>query len=106
MADGILLRDQCPKARQAYANLWAIHHTAQPGGVLVLEDVDEFIKPFLVEALRRHPHLRLGMIAMQTFSLLLKEGHQELWAGVAGVTARNQDRVNARQLFENLAPFL
>src|SRR5262245_27358598 len=43
---------------------------------------------------------------MEVLGLLFQQRHQKFRLRVAGVAAGDQDRVNARQLFEDLAPFI
>ena len=60
----------------------------------------------LVEALRRHPHLRLRVVLAQVRGLLFEQREQVPRLGVARVAAGDEHGVDARQLREHLAPLL
>ena len=82
-----------------------MHDPAEPLG-LAGDDLEELVVPLLVEALRRDPHLGLGVVAAEDLGLLLQEGHEVLRLGVAGVAAGDEDGVDAREPPEDLAPLL
>ena len=69
MTDRIFSRNGAAQLQQARADLRAIDNPAEPGRLFVLQNADELVEPLLIEALRRDPHLRFGMIAMQVVRL-------------------------------------
>ena len=56
--------------------------------------------------LRRDPHLRLGVKAMQVGRLFFQERQEDRRVGVAGVAAGDEDGVDPRQLLEDVGPFV
>ncbi len=90
---------------EAQANLRAVHNAGEPRR-LVLEDGEKLVHPRAGEALRRDPHLRLRVILLEVRGLLFQQGHQLGRLRVTGVAAGDEDGIDARQLLENLAPFL
>ena len=104
-ADAVALRHVRAQHRQAVAHLRAEDDAGQPCR-LGLEDRVELVHPGLREALRRHPHLRLRVELAQAGGLPLEQRHQVLRLRVPGIAARDEDRVDARQLREDFRPFL
>jgi len=79
----------------------------EPGlRVGIFENVEEHIHPGFIEALRRHPHLRFGMEAVDVLLLLFEQRHQQLWLCVSGIAAGDKDGVDAGQSLEHISPFL
>ena len=104
-SDRVARGDGRPQFRQAHPDLRAVHDPAEPLG-LAGDDLEELVEPLPVEALRRDPHLRLGVVAAEDLGLLLQQGHEVLRLACAGVAAGDEDGVDARQLPEDLAPLL
>ena len=104
IADRVRRRNRLPQLGQAHANLRAVDNTAQPGG-LGSQDRQELVEPRLREALGRDPHLGVRMKSLEVGCLLFQEGHEWARAGVPGVAAGHEDRVDSRQLLEDLGPF-
>ena len=105
VADGVARGHGGAQAGERDADLRSEDHAGEPGGLPVAQDGQELVEPRLVEALRRDPHLRARMVAMQDFGLLVEQGHQVFGRGVAGIAAGHEDGIDARQLAEDLAPF-
>ncbi len=104
--DGVFLGNRRPQLRQGDANLRAVDDSAQPVRLLRLQIDQKRIEPFLIETLRRDPHLGVGMVAMQVGRLLFEKGKQDIGVGVTGVAAGNENRVDPRQLAEDVPPFV
>ena len=93
-ADAVPLRHVRAQHGQAVAHLRPEDDPGQPRG-LGLEDAVELVHPRLREALRRHPHLRRRVVLVKARRLPLEQRHQVLGLRVAGIAARDEDRVQA-----------
>src|SRR5436853_2738254 len=106
MANGILLRHRSAQLGKINADLRAENNSAEPRGLLHFENRKEFVEPLLIKALRRHPHLRFGMPAVEVGGLFFQESHQMGRLRMARIATRNEYCIDARKLLENVAPFL
>ena len=103
--DRIFRRNFRAQLRQRDADLRAVDHAAQPGR-LPVHNLEPLVHPLTGEALRRHPHLSLGMELVQRLRLLFEQRHHVFWARMTGIAARHEDRVDARQPAVDFGPFL
>ena len=103
-ADRIFLRDERPQLGKRDANLRTVDDAAQPGGLLLVQIRHKRVEPFLVESLRRDPHLGLRMKAVQVLRLLFEKRQQHGRVGVPGIAAGDEDGVDPRQLLEDARP--
>src|SRR5690349_17503884 len=92
VTDGITLGNRGAELGEAHADLRTENDAGQPRGS-VLEDAEKLIHPLAIEALRRNPHLRLWMVAVEYVRFFGEERHQVPGLGVARIAARDEDGV-------------
>ena len=105
MPDRIGFRHRRTQLREAHPHLGSKDDSAQPFRLLHLEDLEEFLQPNAVEALRRDPHLGLRVGPVKRFGLLLQQRHQLLRRRVAGISSGDKHRIDPGKLSEHLRPF-
>src|SRR5581483_8149285 len=93
-ADRISRRQFFAELGKAQPRLRPEYNTVQPGSRFALSrQVKELSHPGFIEALRRHPHLRLLMKTAQIRFLFCEQREHRFRLGLARISARNKNRV-------------